>query len=178
MEIVRCEASLEWCAECDKYVEKVEKGVWLLLNRRCERRVKGKGFPIVARQRHGFCHILPVPVHVCNITFTTSVTASATDVLIASSTIVTSAVTTVVTYTCSLRHPPSHSTSSIYFPITFGYGSHSHPPQLHHEELFSFHPRPLPVCYLFICPVSLAPSFYLSDSLYTCFNVLLSSCLS
>ena len=321
--------------------------MWLLLNRRCERRVTGKGFPIVARERHGFCHALPVPVHVCNITVTTSVTASATDVLIASSTIVISAVTTVVIATtttivayfvttvlvpaaistvfvhattttvadparifcfavllsslcmwrvyasvsfsracayptltsCLFPHsphtlaphlvffsvtqspptrhptplavfmfphpwsplPPPHPTPQptpsttlnnlylfvcpplrvlffffppgcylsislclsfslyLYFSIslhlfssppaiplhfkyllshTFGYGSHSHPPQLHHEEPFSFHPPPLPVCYLFISPFSLAPSLYLSDSLYTCFNVLLSSCLS
>jgi hypothetical protein len=64
-------------------VEKEEKGVWLLLDRRCERQATGKGFPIVVRERHGLCHALPAPVHLSNITVTTSVTAAATVVVMA-----------------------------------------------------------------------------------------------
>jgi hypothetical protein len=65
---------------------KRKTGVWFLLDRRCERQGTGKGVPIVVRERHGLCHALPAPVHISNITVTTSVTVAATVVVIATST--------------------------------------------------------------------------------------------
>jgi hypothetical protein len=76
--------------------KKRKNGVWLLLDRRCERQGTGKGDCIVVRERHVLCHALLAPVHISNITVITSVTAAATVVVIATPTIVIAAVTTVV----------------------------------------------------------------------------------
>ena len=81
--------------------KKRKNGVWLLLDRRCERQGTGKGDCIVVRERHVLCHALLAPVHISNITVVTSVTAAATVVVIATPTIVIAAVTTVVCSTDS-----------------------------------------------------------------------------
>ena len=81
--------------------KKRKNGVWLLLDRRCERQGTGKGDCIVVRERHVLCHALLAPVHISNITVITSVTAAATVVVIATPTIVIAAVTTVVCSTDS-----------------------------------------------------------------------------